>query len=43
MGEKGVIPAQAGIQVFEIVEIYNILDARLRGRFAEHGDYSKKD
>ena len=31
MGANVVIPAEAGIQVFEIVEVYNVLDARLRG------------
>jgi hypothetical protein len=31
MGENDVIPAKAGIQVFEIDEVYIRLDARLRG------------
>jgi hypothetical protein len=30
-GENAVIPAKAGIQVFEIVVVFNRLDARLRG------------
>ena len=30
MGANAVIPSEAGIQVFENVEVYNILDARLR-------------
>ncbi len=30
MRANAVIPSEAGIQVFEIVEVYNILDARLR-------------
>jgi hypothetical protein len=30
-GRDGVIPAKAGIQGFEIVEVCNSLDARFRG------------